>query len=113
MWGYAELVDIIGNALADEAAELAVKLLRPSQEAIKEAKRIDSLSFNVCVRIGLIQARIWETLEDAPIHPSPVHDTAPPIVANEALAELIESMRRNGHTLERSFRGNLSGLRCD
>ena len=29
--GFAELVDIIGNALADEAAELAVKLLRPSQ----------------------------------------------------------------------------------
>ena len=28
MSGFAELVDIIGNALADEAAELAVKLLR-------------------------------------------------------------------------------------
>jgi hypothetical protein len=113
MWGYAELVDIIGNALADEAAELAVKLLRPSSAAINEAKRIDGLSFNVCVRIGLIQARIWETLGDAPIHQSPVHDTAPPIVANEALAERIETMRQSGHTLERSFRGNLSGLRCD
>ena len=29
IWGYAQLVDIIGNALADEAAELAVKLIRP------------------------------------------------------------------------------------
>ena len=26
MWGYAELIDIIGNSLAVEAAELAVKL---------------------------------------------------------------------------------------
>ena len=33
-WGYAELVDIIGNALADEAAELAVALIRPDQETI-------------------------------------------------------------------------------
>ena len=31
-WGLAELVDVIGNALADEAAELAVKLLRPEKE---------------------------------------------------------------------------------
>ena len=113
MWGFAELVDIIGNALADEAAELAVKLLRPSQEAIREAKRFDGLAFNVCVRIGLVQARILETIGDAPIHEAPANDTVPPIIANEALTELIEAMRKSGHTLERSFRGNLPGLRCD
>ena len=111
--GFAELVDIIGNALADEAAELAVKLLRPSQEAIREAKRIDGLAFNVCVSLGLVQARIWETIGDAPIHEAPANDSEPPIEANEALTELIESMKNSGHTLERSFRGNLLGLRCD
>ena len=34
----AEMVDIIGNALADEAAEIAVKLLRPQQGEIAGAR---------------------------------------------------------------------------
>ena len=54
MWGFAELVDIIGNSLADEAAELAVKLLRPPQADITEAKRINDMAFNVCIRVGFI-----------------------------------------------------------
>ena len=57
-WGYAELVDVIGNALADEAAELAASLLRPDQELILRAKEIDDLSFAVCVRIGMVQPRL-------------------------------------------------------
>ena len=68
MDGFAELVSIIGNALADEAAELAVKLIRPPQDAIKEADRIEAMAFNVCVRLGMVQARIWEVLGNAPIH---------------------------------------------
>ena len=52
--GFAELVDIIGNALADEVAELAVKLLRPTQEAIDEAKQMDDMAFMVCIRLGMI-----------------------------------------------------------
>ena len=58
--GFAELVDIIGNCLADEVAELAVKLLRPPEAEIAEAKRIDDMAFLVCIRLGLIQARKFE-----------------------------------------------------
>ena len=42
-WGYAKLVDVIGNALADEAAELAASLLRPDQTLILQAKETDDL----------------------------------------------------------------------
>ena len=78
MSGFAELVDIIGNALADEAAELAVKLLRPAQGLNLEAKAIDELALCVCIRLGCIQARIWELFGNAPIHPAPEDDVDPP-----------------------------------
>ena len=56
MWGHAELIDIIGNALADEAADLAAKLLRPNVEANNEANELDKLAFNICIRTGFVQA---------------------------------------------------------
>ena len=64
--GFAELIDIIGNCLADEVAELAVKLLRPPVADITEAKRIDDMAFLICIRLGLIQARKWERVGNAP-----------------------------------------------
>ncbi len=39
--GYAELVDIIGNASADEVVELAAALIRPEQKEITKAKQTD------------------------------------------------------------------------
>ena len=57
--GFAELVDIIGNCMADEVAELAVKLLRPPEAEISEAKRIDNMAFLICIRLGFIQALKW------------------------------------------------------
>ena len=68
MWGHAELIDIIGNALADEAAELSAKLLRPNVETNNEANELDKLAFNICIRIGFVQARLWELFSDAPIY---------------------------------------------
>ena len=37
---YATICDIVGNALADEAAELTAKLLKPNKSAIEESERI-------------------------------------------------------------------------
>ena len=39
---------------------MAAKLLIPSDELNDEANRIDKLAFNVCIRIGVVQARLWE-----------------------------------------------------
>ena len=53
-WGHAELIDIIRNAFADEAAELTAKLLRPNTDANNEALELDKLTFNICVNIGFV-----------------------------------------------------------
>ena len=70
------------------------------------------MAFNVCVRLGMVQARIWEVLGNAPIHETPAKDTHPPIEADEALAALISEVRNSGHTLVRRFRGKFLGLAC-
>ena len=49
--GFAELVDIIGNCMVDEVAELAVKLLRPPEATKSEATRIDNMAFLICIRL--------------------------------------------------------------
>ena len=113
MCGFAELVDIIGNALADEAADLAAKLLRPPQPDIDEAKRISDTAFLVCVRLAFIQARKWELFDGAPIFEAPAEDIEPPKPFDQALVDLIARMKLSGHVLEWDFVGNLHGLRCD
>ena len=45
MGGYAELVDIIGNA-----AELAAALICPERKEITKAKQIDQLATAICTR---------------------------------------------------------------
>ena len=67
-WGHAELIDIIGNALADEAVELTAKLLRPNTDTNNEAFELGKLTFNICVNIGFVQARLWELFADAPMY---------------------------------------------
>ena len=104
-WGHAELIDLIGNALADEAAELTAKLLRPSTEANKQANELDKLAFNICVRIGFIQARLWDLFGNAPIHDAPTVNDEAPITNQAALEALIGEMKKNGHVLERKLRG--------
>ena len=41
-WGYPQFVDIIGNAMADATAELAVQLIRPEQNRGRAAAATDN-----------------------------------------------------------------------
>ena len=69
--GEAQLCDIIGNALADEAAAIAAKLLRPTPTACKTRESIHRLAFNICIRLAFSQAREWELLDDTRIYEAP------------------------------------------
>ena len=110
--GFAELVDIIGNCLADKVAELAVKLLRPPQADIDEAKQMDDIAFSVCIRLGLIQARKWELFGGAPIYEAPTIEPEPPISYDDALKALVAQMQISGHRVERAVWGKFQGLQC-
>ena len=105
MGGYAELVDIIGNALADEAAELAVALIRPEQKGSTKAKQTDQLAKAICTRIGFIQARLWDLFGSAPIHEAPSCKDEEPMTDKAAIDKMVEDMRAKGHVLERRLRG--------
>ena len=63
--GAALLTYIIGNSLADEAASLAARTLRPEAAEIAAALDTEKMAFEICIRIGLVQARIWEVNKDA------------------------------------------------
>ena len=110
--GFAELVDIIGNALADEAAELAVKLLRPEKELNSRANEMDELAFAVCIRIGMVQSRLWDLFGASPIYEAPDKKDHTPVTGEKALSTLISEMKLSGHRVESRFRGNLAGLWC-
>ena len=62
---FATICDVIGNALADEAADLAAKLMRPTPAKCKKIESEQSEAFLVCVRIRMVQARLWERTENA------------------------------------------------
>ena len=67
----AYLCDIVGNALADESAAIAAKLLRPETSECAEADQLQSTAFLICIRLGFTKARIWELTNDAPIYEAP------------------------------------------
>ena len=85
---FAFICDIVGNALADEAAQLAAKLLRPSPAKCKEAELADTEAFLIAIRIGLTQARHWEQLEDAWVYEMPA------AVESESAVAEVELIRR-------------------
>ena len=78
-----------------------------------EAKEIDELALCVCIRLGFIQARLWELFGNAPIHPALEDDVDSPMSDEAALDALTEEMKASGHICERAMRGNLHGLLCD
>ena len=66
------ICDIIGNALADEAASLAAKRLRPNQIECKEAETIHNLAFHICIRLAFTQARVWELTDGVRMYEAPL-----------------------------------------
>ena len=84
--------------MADESAELAAALLRPTQEKIVAAKQEDDLAFAVCLRLGFVQARLWELFGNAPIFERPATYDNEPITDEDAMKRLLQLNR--GTSLE-------------
>ena len=108
----AFICDVIGNVLADEAAELTAKLLRPSQAKCKEVSSLDTEAFLVCVRIGLTQARSWEVLEDALVYEALVEFEPEATSVEIELVKATKSLAESGHDIVATAWGDMSGHRC-
>ena len=106
---FAFICGIVGNALADEAAELAAKLLRPSPAKCKEAELADTEAFLIAIRIGLTQACHWEQLEDAWVYEMPAVIEQENVATEVELIKVTQKLADNGHVLESEVRGNLFG----
>ena len=109
---FAHICDIIGNALADEAAELAAKLLRPTTSVCKQAEIEDTEAFLICIRLGLTQARHWAATEEAWIYEAPVPAEVVSCSTEGEMVKVMEKMAAKGHEVIPNFRGGLSGHRC-
>ena len=80
-------------------------MIRLEQAAIVEAKQLDQFAMAVCTRICFIQTRLWELFGNAPIHDAPTAREEAPVTDQAALDNLVSSMRKSGHVLERRLRG--------
>ena len=107
--GLALLTDIIGNAFADEAVALASMTLRPEAQAIANALDIEKLSFEICVRIGLVQVRIWEMNHNVIRYE--LNELSPTIELDieEEMAKAISDILKKGRALTQTTRGELVG----
>ena len=90
-----------------------MKLLRPPQADIDEAKRINDMAFFVCIRLGMIQARKWELFNGAQIYEASDMAPEPPTSYEEALKALIAQMQISGHIVEKATCGKFQGLKCE
>ena len=77
-----------------------------------QANEIDNLAFAVCIRIGMVQSRLWDLFGVSPIHEAPDIKGQTPVTDEEALSTLIAEMKTSGHRVESRIRGNISGLWC-
>jgi hypothetical protein len=106
------ICDIVGNALADEAAELTSKLLRPLPAKCKQVSAQYTEAFLVCIRIGLTQARAWDMAEGALIYKTPEAFEASATNTEIELIKATQNLANNGHVPEATTWGNLRGHRC-
>ena len=108
----ASICDIIGNALADEAASLAAQRLRPTTAECKQADLIHSLAVDICIRLAFTQARVWELTDDVRIYEAPADfveaDTSLENVTEDIKAELSAQ----GHDFALAQRGDQTGHTC-
>ena len=110
--GFAALTDIIGNALADEVAELTAKLIQPSKEVCKAANSIDKEAFMICIRIGFTQARLWETSDGALLYEAPEEFHSEETGIEIELQKATVELSNKGHDLIPEVRGELRGHVC-
>ena len=105
-------MDIIRNALADEAAAIAAKWLRPQQGEKREATLINQQAFLICIRLACTQARLWELTEDAFLYEAPPEIEAQDLDPLTAFQRAADEFALAGHDLEPATQGKQAGHRC-
>ncbi len=107
-----KLEDVTGNEFADAAAEAGVTLLKElDDDTSRRAHRADEKACRIAMRLGRVQARIWQKLAGAKLFQPPVT----PQLAEEdfqvgnVMATIMRDIAKMGH---RPFRTR-GGLRCD
>ena len=108
----AFLCDVIGNALADEAASLAAKRLRPAPVTCKESQLLHKKTFLICIRLAFTQARVWAMMGEARLYEDPPdHEEAEADIGSE-FQKLEDDFAKQGHELIEAWRGKQSGHKC-
>jgi len=110
--GAATVCDIIGNALADEAAAIAAKWFRPQQTETREATLLNKQAFLICIRLACTQARLWELTADALMYEAPPELEEVDLDPSSVFQRTADDFASTGHDLEPATQGKQSGHRC-
>ena len=108
--GLISSAHMLGNSLADAAAEQANEMVQPKYATIKEAEEAEVTAFLVAKRIAIIQAHVWQSQGDEAIYEAPriINPVAP--CQKRATAATMLRLVRNGHRLHRTGTGY---MRCE
>ncbi len=110
--GRHDVEHVIGNELADAAAETSAALFRGEEQAV--SRRIGFIVDKACriaVRLARIQARIWAVKAGAKVYEMPEQPTIDMEMEDEATVarNIFREIARRGHRLLRTEKG----LRCE
>ena len=108
----AYICGILGNALADEAASIAAKWLRPSAADCSEAKAIDKTALLICIRLAFTQARLWELTGDARRYEAPPEFECEATDLASVYQEAADEFTSTGHDITEATQGKQSGHFC-
>ena len=108
----AQVCDIIGNALADESAAIAAKLLRPTQVECKEAAKLHNTAFFICIRLAFTQARVWTLTNDTRLYEAPPDLEEVDLEAGSVFQKNADEFAAQGHDLIEATQGKQSGHKC-
>ncbi len=100
---------MIGNALADGAAEVGGEYFQPPFGQVRSAKWAEAIRYLVAMRIALIHTDIWDKQAGARIYDRPDALEFEPVNQRVANSSLMMQLCRNGHRLHRVT----GGLHCE
>ena len=100
---------IIGNALADQAAEVAEAKIQTDVTQSNAANANETTAYLVALRLAVIQKRIWDCETGARTHDMPKEIVHAQIGEAEVLDTIARSIAKNGHRLQKAG----TGMACE
>ena len=101
------VLNLVGNTLADKVAEEMATLIKPSYASTEAAKMLDIMGFTIAKRLAIIQADIWESQDHNDIiYELPAIPASSGAKQKDVNATLIAKAVQCGHRIHKCDKGH-------